>query len=37
MQDATRTPPSRHITARVVVGMTETQYANWRRSARKIH
>jgi hypothetical protein len=36
MQDATRTPAARHVTARVVVGMTETQYARWRLSAYKI-
>jgi hypothetical protein len=31
--DARMTESGRHVTARVVVGMTETQYAAWRRSA----
>lgn len=31
--DARTTPAGRHVTARVVVGMTEAQYAAWRRSA----
>jgi hypothetical protein len=30
MQDGTRTPASQHVTARVVVGMTEIEYVRWR-------
>jgi hypothetical protein len=37
MQNATQTRACRHVTARVVVGMAETQYARWRRSSYKIH
>jgi len=35
--NATHIPAARHVTARVVVGMTEAEYARWRRSAHKIH
>jgi hypothetical protein len=35
MKDARQTPAGRHVTARVVVGMTETEYARWRRDHRR--
>lgn len=31
MRDARQTPAGRHVTASVVVRMTETEYATWRR------
>jgi hypothetical protein len=30
MRDARQTPAGRHVTAKVVVSMTETEYASWR-------
>jgi hypothetical protein len=36
MKNATQTKAGRHVTAKVVVGMTEIEYATWRASKARV-